>query len=74
VAVIELHGLRKEYRRFRRGRTVAVAGGGEVLATAATVEACPGADVEPLGPRLVKGRKEPVDVYRVVSVPGAGSP
>ncbi len=55
-------------------RLQSVAGGGEVLATAATVEACPGADVEPLGPRLVKGRKEPVDVYRVVSVPGAGSP
>ncbi|HJP65260.1 MAG TPA: adenylate/guanylate cyclase domain-containing protein [Actinomycetota bacterium] len=50
-------------------RLQSVAGGGEVLATASTMEACPGVDAELLGPRLVKGRKEPVEVYRVVSVP-----
>jgi adenylate cyclase len=51
-------------------RLQSVAGGGEVLATAFTIEACPGVQAEPLGPRLVKGRTQPVDVYRVVSVPG----
>jgi adenylate cyclase len=41
------------------------AAAGEVLATAATVSAAPGARVEPAGRRQVKGRKEPVEVYRV---------
>ena len=43
------------------------AGGGEIVATAATVAAAPGVAVEPIGPRLVKGRTEPVDVYRLVT-------
>jgi class 3 adenylate cyclase/CheY-like chemotaxis protein len=49
-------------------RLQSVAGGGEVLATASTIEACPGVQAEHLGPRLVKGRKEPVEVFRVASV------
>jgi class 3 adenylate cyclase len=40
---------------------------GEVLATAATVGAVPDIPVESVGPRLVKGRKESVEVYRVLS-------
>ncbi|MFN2590730.1 MAG: adenylate/guanylate cyclase domain-containing protein, partial [Actinomycetota bacterium] len=52
-------------------RLQSVAGGGEVLATASTIQACAEAAVEPLGPRLVKGRKEAVDVYRVIAVPYA---
>ncbi len=39
---------------------------GEVLATAATVAAAPGIPVEPAGTRQVKGRKEPVVLYRVL--------
>jgi class 3 adenylate cyclase/FixJ family two-component response regulator len=41
------------------------AAAGEVLATAATVSAAPDVPVEPAGTRQVKGRKEPVEVYRV---------
>jgi class 3 adenylate cyclase len=55
-------------------RLQSVAGGGEVLATSATIEACPGVEAELLGPRLVKGRKEPVEVYRVVAVPETEAP
>jgi adenylate cyclase len=39
---------------------------GEVLATAATVAAAPRVPVEPAGTRQVKGRKEPVELYRVL--------
>jgi adenylate cyclase len=39
---------------------------GEILATAATVAAAPGIRAESAGPRLVKGRTGPVEVYRVV--------
>jgi class 3 adenylate cyclase len=53
-------------------RLQSVAGGGEVLATATTIEACPRAEAEHLGPRLVKGRKEPVEVFRVNAVPEDG--
>jgi len=38
---------------------------GEIVASAATVAAAPEIAAEPVGPRRVKGRKEPVDVYRV---------
>jgi class 3 adenylate cyclase/DNA-binding NarL/FixJ family response regulator len=41
------------------------AAAGEVLATSSTVAAVPGLDAEPVGPRQVKGRAEPVDVFRV---------
>jgi class 3 adenylate cyclase len=42
------------------------ADGGEIVATAFTVAAAPSIPVEPLGIRTVKGREEPVEVYRVV--------
>jgi class 3 adenylate cyclase/DNA-binding NarL/FixJ family response regulator len=41
--------------------------GGEVLASAATVAAAPGATGESLGPLMVKGRREPVEAFRVES-------
>jgi class 3 adenylate cyclase len=41
------------------------AGGGEVVAAASTIAASPSIVAEPIGPRLVKGREEPVEVYRV---------
>jgi class 3 adenylate cyclase len=42
------------------------AAAGEIVATAFTVAAAPTVPVEPMGARLVKGREEPVDVYRIV--------
>ncbi|HET9671440.1 MAG TPA: adenylate/guanylate cyclase domain-containing protein, partial [Actinomycetota bacterium] len=42
------------------------ADGGEVVAAASTVSAAPSIAAEPIGPRLVKGREEPVEVYRVL--------
>ena len=42
------------------------AGPGEVVATATTVAAADGISCEPLGPRTVKGREEPVEVFRVL--------
>jgi class 3 adenylate cyclase/DNA-binding NarL/FixJ family response regulator len=42
------------------------AAGGEVVAAASTVAAAPGVLCESIGPRHVKGREEPVEVYRVV--------
>lgn len=42
------------------------AAGGEIVASAATVAAAPGVAAEPIGPRYVKGREEPVEVFRVV--------
>jgi class 3 adenylate cyclase/CheY-like chemotaxis protein len=39
--------------------------GGEVVAAASTIAAAPSVPAEPIGPRVVKGREEPVDVYRV---------
>jgi class 3 adenylate cyclase/DNA-binding NarL/FixJ family response regulator len=41
------------------------AAGGEILASAATLGAAPGFDVEPIGAILVKGRRTPVDAFRV---------
>ncbi|HXY71266.1 MAG TPA: adenylate/guanylate cyclase domain-containing protein [Actinomycetota bacterium] len=41
------------------------AAAGEVLATASTVAAVPSLDAEPVGARQVKGRTEPIDVFRV---------
>ncbi|MGH2659085.1 MAG: adenylate/guanylate cyclase domain-containing protein [Actinomycetota bacterium] len=42
------------------------ADGGEIIASASTVAAAPSIAAEPIGPRPVKGRKDPVDVFRVV--------
>jgi class 3 adenylate cyclase/DNA-binding NarL/FixJ family response regulator len=39
---------------------------GEVLATAATLEAAPRVNAEPAGARQVKGRREPVEAFRVL--------
>ena len=39
---------------------------GEIVAAAATVEAAPSIRCESVGPRHVKGREEPVEVFRVV--------
>lgn len=41
------------------------AGGGEVVAAASTIAASPEVDAEPIGMRAVKGREEPVEVFRV---------
>jgi class 3 adenylate cyclase/FixJ family two-component response regulator len=39
--------------------------GGEVVASAATIAAAPGIEADPVGSRRVKGREEPVEVFRV---------
>jgi class 3 adenylate cyclase/DNA-binding NarL/FixJ family response regulator len=44
------------------------AAGGEIVASAATVAAAPAIPTEPIGPRHVKGREEPVEVFRVVFI------
>lgn len=41
--------------------------GGEIVASASTVAAAPSIAAEPIGPRPVKGRKDPVEVFRVRS-------
>ena len=40
------------------------AAGGEVVAAASTVAAAPTVAAESIGPRVVKGREEPVEVFR----------
>ncbi len=40
--------------------------GGEVVAAASTVSAAPTVAAESIGPRVVKGREEPVEVFRIV--------
>jgi len=40
--------------------------GGEIVASASTAAAAPSIAAEPIGPRPVKGRKDPVDVFRVL--------
>ncbi len=42
------------------------AGGGEIVASASTIAAAPDIACESIGPRHVKGREEPVEVFRVV--------
>jgi adenylate cyclase len=39
---------------------------GEIVASASTVEKAPGIACDPIGTRVVKGREEPVEVFRVV--------
>jgi adenylate cyclase len=41
--------------------------GGEIVAAASTVEAAASIACEPIGPRHVKGRAEPVEVFRVLT-------
>ena len=40
--------------------------GGDIVASAATVAAADGVRCEPIGSRVVKGREEPVEVFRVL--------
>ena len=42
------------------------AAGGEIVATDSTVAAAPGVICESIGTKHVKGREEPVEVFRVV--------
>jgi class 3 adenylate cyclase len=44
------------------------ASGGEIVAAASTVAAAPDIPCEPIGMRTVKGREEPVEVFRIVVV------
>jgi len=48
------------------------AAGGEIVAAVSTVSACQDIDCEPIGARLVKGREEPVEVFRVYGTGGTG--
>jgi class 3 adenylate cyclase/DNA-binding NarL/FixJ family response regulator len=48
-------------------RLQAEAQGGEIVASASTVAAARGVETEPVGVRSVKGREEPVEVYRVLA-------
>jgi class 3 adenylate cyclase len=41
------------------------ASGGEIVASASTIRAAGVVDAEPIGSRIVKGREEPVDVFRI---------
>jgi adenylate cyclase len=43
------------------------ASGGEILATASAVAQAPDIRAEPVGPRVVKGRTEPVETFRILS-------
>jgi class 3 adenylate cyclase len=38
---------------------------GEILASAATMQRCAWPEAQPAGTRLLKGRQQPVDVYRL---------
>lgn len=46
-------------------RLQATAGGGEILATAATVRQSDTDRAEPIGPQQLRGHQEPVDTYRI---------
>jgi class 3 adenylate cyclase len=55
-------------------RLQAEAGANEILASGATVEASPGIPAEPIGPKQVKGRKEPVETFRIPNSEEADEP
>ncbi len=40
---------------------------GEIVASASTIAQAPGVSRVPMGPRVVKGREEPVEVFRVLA-------
>jgi adenylate cyclase len=44
------------------------ANGGEIVASASTVKAAAVEECEPIGARTVKGREEPVEVFRILTV------
>jgi adenylate cyclase len=50
------------------------AGGGEIVASASTIAAAPAIAVEPIGSRQVKGREEPVEVFRILVDQLEGTP
>jgi adenylate cyclase len=50
------------------------AGGGEIVASASTIAAAPAIAVEPIGARQVKGREEPVEVFRILVDELEGTP
>jgi class 3 adenylate cyclase len=39
--------------------------GGEIVASSTTIASAPGISSEPIGSRRVKGREEPVEVFRI---------
>ncbi|MGH2677055.1 MAG: adenylate/guanylate cyclase domain-containing protein [Actinomycetota bacterium] len=47
-------------------RLQSVAGPGEIIASSSTVAASPGVAAEPAGSKEIKGRTEPVEIYRLV--------
>jgi class 3 adenylate cyclase/CheY-like chemotaxis protein len=47
--------------------------GGEIVASASTVASAPDVGAEPVGARTVKGREEPVEIFRVVVDEPGGS-
>jgi class 3 adenylate cyclase/ActR/RegA family two-component response regulator len=54
-------------------RVQSEAAAGEIVAAATTIAAAPGVACEPIGIRQVKGREEPVEVFRVVLAPLLGA-
>jgi adenylate cyclase len=54
-------------------RVQSEAAAGEIVAAATTIAAAPGVACEPIGLRQVKGREEPVEVFRVVLEAPAGT-
>jgi class 3 adenylate cyclase/DNA-binding NarL/FixJ family response regulator len=50
------------------------AGGGQIVASASTVAAAPELAAEPIGLRPVKGRSEPIEVFRIVGERLGGGP
>jgi class 3 adenylate cyclase len=50
------------------------AGGGEIVASASTIAAASEVAAEPIGARHVKGREEPVEVFRVLVDELEGAP
>jgi class 3 adenylate cyclase len=51
-------------------RLQSAAGAGEIIASGSTVAAAPGVRADPAGAQEVKGRREPVECYRVVAADG----
>ena len=50
------------------------AGGGEILAAAATVLKAGADRAEPIGPQQIKGRKDLIDTYRIPWTNGSDPP
>jgi len=42
--------------------------GGEIVASSTTIASAPGISAEPIGSRQVKGREEPIEVFRVMII------